>query len=56
MPYYPPTVNDGEAFKFAMDVASRWAGLCRLLGCSDGSMSELQTETGAGACLLGLGY
>lgn len=26
MPYYPPTVNDAEAFKFAMDVAGRWAG------------------------------
>ena len=24
MPYYPPTVNDPQAFKFAMDVAGRW--------------------------------
>ncbi len=23
MPYYPPTVNDPEAYKFAIDVASR---------------------------------
>lgn len=24
MPYYPPTVNDPEAYKFAIDVAGRW--------------------------------
>ncbi len=23
MPYYPPTVNDPEAYKFAMEVAGR---------------------------------
>jgi hypothetical protein len=37
MPHYPPTVNDGNTFQFAMDVAERYVtaslglrhGLCR---------------------------
>lgn len=35
MPYYPPTVNDAETYKFAADVATRcccWVGLLGLLG------------------------
>ena len=39
MPYYPPTVNDGEAYKFAMDVAGRWAG--------QASLAEVCDSTGA---------
>ena len=26
LPYYPPTVNDAEAYRFAADVATRWGG------------------------------
>lgn len=26
MPYYPPTVNDAEVYKFAADVATRCSG------------------------------
>ena len=32
LPYYPPTVNDPEAFKVAMDVAGRWRTLQLLAG------------------------
>ena len=33
MPYYPPTVNDPQAFKFAMDVAGRWGRCCCFCYC-----------------------
>ena len=50
MPHYPPTVNDPEAFKFAMDVAGRCGGVlqAQLLAAVHALRAQLLFLVGAG--------